>query len=111
LLANDHLVSALTTTMSAASSELASDKDKHTQATQDLEKGVVPDAEGGEAEEAKPAPAAEKAPQAPGAPGFFSWALPALQNPRMLKTCVRCVLASAAAIVLLVDKATLATMG
>lgn len=47
----------------------------------------------------------------PGAPGFFAWAGPALRNKRMLKTWVRCVLVMAAAVVLLVDHATLQTMG
>ncbi|KAJ7328501.1 hypothetical protein DFH08DRAFT_1084557 [Mycena albidolilacea] len=105
--------------MSSASSELASDRDKHTQANtendaQDLEKGVVPD--GGEAaEEGKPVPAAATDAGVKGEPlgalGLFSCVFPALRNLRVLKTCVRCVLVSAAAIVLLVDKASLATMG
>ncbi|KAJ7679684.1 hypothetical protein B0H17DRAFT_1077726 [Mycena rosella] len=43
--------------------------------------------------------------------GFFAWVVPALKKRRMLKTWVRCVLALAGAMVLLVDHATLNTMG
>ncbi|KAJ7730484.1 hypothetical protein DFH07DRAFT_993871 [Mycena maculata] len=45
------------------------------------------------------------------APGFFSWVLPALRKRRTLKTWLRCVLVTAATLVLLFDDATLATMG
>ncbi|KAF8152843.1 hypothetical protein K438DRAFT_1863917 [Mycena galopus ATCC 62051] len=82
----------------------------------DLEKGLgVGAAENGGGEREKPKAAAAKTeaaavkPQGP--PGLFSWVGPALRNKRMLKTWLRCVLASAAAIILLVDKATLTTMG
>ncbi|KAJ6459650.1 hypothetical protein C8R45DRAFT_553978 [Mycena sanguinolenta] len=105
-----------------SSSELASDKDKMTtQPMQDEEKreneGSSIGAEKGAAqngnEGAKTAaetPAKAPAP-APGPPGFFSWARPAIRNPRLLKTGLRCILASAAAMILLVDKVTLNTMG
>ncbi|KAJ7909256.1 hypothetical protein B0H13DRAFT_2192889 [Mycena leptocephala] len=43
--------------------------------------------------------------------GFFGWVSPAVRNPRLLKTWIRCVLTVAASMVLLVDSATLKTMG
>jgi hypothetical protein len=46
-----------------------------------------------------------------GAGGFFAWVSPAVRNPRLLKTWIRCVLTVAASMVLLVDSATLRTMG
>ncbi|KAJ7909254.1 hypothetical protein B0H13DRAFT_2493137 [Mycena leptocephala] len=46
-----------------------------------------------------------------GAGGLFAWVGPALRNPRLLKTWIRCVLNLTASIVLLVDNATLKTMG
>ncbi|KAJ7447940.1 hypothetical protein B0H11DRAFT_351668 [Mycena galericulata] len=46
-----------------------------------------------------------------GAPGLFAWVGPALRNRRTLKTFVRCVLTTAATLVLLVDKVTLNSMG
>jgi hypothetical protein len=46
-----------------------------------------------------------------GAGGFFAWVGPAVRNPRLLKTWIRCVLTVAASMVLLVDNATLKTMG
>ncbi|KAJ7083884.1 hypothetical protein C8R44DRAFT_862351 [Mycena epipterygia] len=45
------------------------------------------------------------------APGFFSWVLPAVRTRRTLKTWLRCVLALAGAMTLLVDNATLNSMG
>ncbi|KAJ7882480.1 hypothetical protein B0H13DRAFT_2667361 [Mycena leptocephala] len=48
---------------------------------------------------------------APASSGFFGWVSPAVRNPRLLKTWIRCVLTVAASIVLLVDSATLRTMG
>ncbi|KAJ6509663.1 hypothetical protein DFH09DRAFT_1100718 [Mycena vulgaris] len=53
----------------------------------------------------------EKAAAVPSAPGFFAWVGPALKSRRTLKTWLRCVLTVAAAMVLLVDHATLNTMG
>jgi hypothetical protein len=48
---------------------------------------------------------------APSSSGFFAWVSPAVRNPRLLKTWIRCVLTVAASMVLLVDSATLRTMG
>jgi hypothetical protein len=42
---------------------------------------------------------------------FFGWVGPALRNPRLLKTWIRCVLTLAASMGLLVDNTTLKTMG
>jgi hypothetical protein len=42
---------------------------------------------------------------------FFAWVGQAVRNPRPLKTWIRCVLSVAASMVLLVDNATLKTMG
>ncbi|KAK7008046.1 hypothetical protein R3P38DRAFT_3211693 [Favolaschia claudopus] len=44
-------------------------------------------------------------------PAFFSWLIPAIRNRRTLKTFIRCLLVSAAALVLLVDRITLINMG
>ncbi|KAJ7660842.1 hypothetical protein DFH06DRAFT_1472122 [Mycena polygramma] len=54
---------------------------------------------------------ADKEIEAAAAPGFFAWLSPALRNKRLLKTWVRCILALAGAVVLLVDNASLRTMG
>jgi hypothetical protein len=55
---------------------------------------------------------AQKEPEkAGGAPGFFAWVGPALKTRRTLKTWLRCVLVVAGAMTLLVDHATLTTMG
>ncbi|KAJ7612695.1 hypothetical protein FB45DRAFT_939576 [Roridomyces roridus] len=65
---------------------------------------------------------ASKAPEAAGglkkdvaekamAPGPFAWIKPAMKNPRTLKTLARCLLVTAATLILLVDKTTLNTMG
>ncbi|KAF7340394.1 hypothetical protein MVEN_01958900 [Mycena venus] len=110
--------------MSTVSSELESERDKQTQINDsekrdiktqdDNEKGGESGngSGGGNSEGGKPATAATAKPAGPpGAPGFWSWLGPAVRNKRMLKTWVRCVLASAATVVLLVDKATLTTMG
>ncbi|KAJ7909248.1 hypothetical protein B0H13DRAFT_640491 [Mycena leptocephala] len=43
--------------------------------------------------------------------GFFAWVSPVVRNSRLLKTWIRCVLIVAASMVLLVDSATLRTMG
>ncbi|KAJ7909259.1 hypothetical protein B0H13DRAFT_2661550 [Mycena leptocephala] len=48
---------------------------------------------------------------APASSGFFGWVSPAVRNPRLLKTWIRSVLTVAASMVLLVDSATLRTMG
>ncbi|KAG5725819.1 hypothetical protein E4T56_gene2441 [Termitomyces sp. T112] len=44
-------------------------------------------------------------------PGFFSWVLPALKTPRILKTWIRCCVALAAALILMVCHRTLDNMG
>ncbi|KAJ7649402.1 hypothetical protein DFH06DRAFT_1331774 [Mycena polygramma] len=54
---------------------------------------------------------ADKEIESAAAPGYFAWLSPALRNKRLLKTWVRCVLALAGAVVLLVDNASLRTMG
>ncbi|KAJ7250170.1 hypothetical protein B0H12DRAFT_1121038 [Mycena haematopus] len=97
----------------ASSSDLASDKDKTVKGHKDEEKreigdekGVAKNGNGGGEKAAAEAPAAAAAAKSPAATGP-----PAIRNKRMLKTWLRCVLATAAAMVLLVDKVTLTTMG
>ncbi|KAJ6613973.1 hypothetical protein B0H10DRAFT_2436246 [Mycena sp. CBHHK59/15] len=63
-------------------------------------------------ESPKPLTEADAAPPpATADPGQFAWVLPALKTPRTLKTWLRCVLATVAAMVLLVDNASLNSMG
>ncbi|KAF7367705.1 hypothetical protein MSAN_00834300 [Mycena sanguinolenta] len=102
-----------------SSSELASDKDKmNAPPIQDEEKRESEGSIGGEKGVAQNGNEGQntvtetpaRAP-APGPPGFFSWARPAIRNQRLLKTWLRCILASAGAMILLVDKVTLNTMG
>ncbi|KAG6901993.1 hypothetical protein C0995_005793 [Termitomyces sp. Mi166 len=44
-------------------------------------------------------------------PGFFSWILPALKKPRVIKTWIRCCVALAASLILMVSNRTLDSMG
>ncbi|KAF8060806.1 hypothetical protein FPV67DRAFT_1673642 [Lyophyllum atratum] len=50
-------------------------------------------------------------PQVPKASSFFSWVVPGLKSPRILKAWIRCCIALAATMVLMVDNKTLNNMG
>ncbi|KAJ7159965.1 hypothetical protein C8R43DRAFT_993969 [Mycena crocata] len=94
--------------MSAASSERDTKKNGGGLRTAESEsKGVQGE---GEKEQQKDVKAGGGKAAGP-AGGFFAWVGPAVRTRRTLKTWARCVLVVAAAMVLLVDHATLTTMG
>ncbi|KAG6910622.1 hypothetical protein DXG01_009131 [Tephrocybe rancida] len=61
--------------------------------------------------EKPPSVASSKTSQTPKTPGFFSWILPALKTPRTVKTWIRCCVALAATLILMVSRHTLINMG